>query len=264
MSEPRAARPAAEVAPADSEVPRPESEGGRPGPERMLTVDELAARTGMTVRTVRFYAAEGLLPPPLRQGRIAYYGPAHRMRLDFIRELQEFGYTLAGIERYLARIPPEATAGELAVHRALLAPWEPQRACELDLDGLQQRAGRTLDDMDLEFLAAIGIIARHGDHFRVTPSMLAVGVELLGMPVPLEVLREAAVVIQSHATAAAEGLTEVFRAGIWEPFHRGEVSGADADQLATVVARLRPIAVQGLVAAFEKAADRAVRGVPRA
>ena len=29
-----------------------------------FTIDELAARTGMTVRTVRFYAAEGLLPPP--------------------------------------------------------------------------------------------------------------------------------------------------------------------------------------------------------
>jgi hypothetical protein len=32
----------------------------------------------------------------------------------------------------------------------------------------------------------------------------------------------------------------------------------DADQLASVMARLRPLTVQGLVAAFERAADRAV------
>ena len=64
-----------------------------------LTVDELAARTGMTVRTVRFYATEGLLPPPVRRGRIGYYNAGHRMRLDLIRTLQEHGYTLAAIER---------------------------------------------------------------------------------------------------------------------------------------------------------------------
>src|SRR3954453_17163206 len=72
------------------------------------TIDELAARTGMTVRTVRFYATEGLLPPPTRRGRVGYYGPAHRMRLELIRTLQEHGYTLAAIERVLTRIPADS------------------------------------------------------------------------------------------------------------------------------------------------------------
>src|SRR6185312_10679353 len=64
-----------------------------------LTIDELAARTGMTVRTVRFYATEGLLPAPERRGRVAYYDARHRMRLELVRTLQEHGYTLAAIER---------------------------------------------------------------------------------------------------------------------------------------------------------------------
>ena len=80
-----------------------------------LTVDELAARTGMTVRTVRFYAAEGLLPAPERRGRVAYYGVQHRMRLELIRELQDHGYTLAAIERVLDRIPLDASAAEFAI-----------------------------------------------------------------------------------------------------------------------------------------------------
>jgi DNA-binding transcriptional MerR regulator len=40
----------------------------------LLTVDELAAAAGLTVRTTRYYASLGLLPPPTRQGRLAYYG----------------------------------------------------------------------------------------------------------------------------------------------------------------------------------------------
>src|SRR6478736_2162322 len=83
-----------------------------------LTVDELAARTGLTVRTVRFYASEGLLPAPQRRGRIAYYGPVHRLRLELIRALQDHGYTLAAIERVLARVPIDASPAEYALHSA--------------------------------------------------------------------------------------------------------------------------------------------------
>ncbi len=103
-----------------------------------------------------------------------------------------------------------------------------------------------------------GIVERVGrTGFRTTPSTLGMGLELIDLPVPTAVLREAAAVIDEHATAVAEGLTEVFRRGIWEPFRRGETT--DRDQLAEVVSRLRPLAVQGLVSAFGRAADRAMR-----
>ncbi len=228
--------------------------------DELLTIDELAARTGLTVRTVRFYAAQGLLPPPLRRGRVGYYGPGHRRRLDFVRELQEYGYGLSVIERCLARIPVDATAGELAVHRALLAPWQPEECERLDEAELDRRAGRALTDADREFLTGIGVLVpASGGTFVARPSILAVGVELLSMPIPRETLRQAAAVIDQHAAAVAAGLTEVFRAGIWEPYRAGELPAEDAGQLAAVVARLRPIAVQGLVAAFEKAADQALR-----
>lgn len=223
-----------------------------------LTVDELAARTGMTVRTVRFYAGEGLLPAPARRGRIAYYGAQHRMRLELIRELQEHGYTLAAIERVLARIPHDASAADFAVQAAMLAPWAPESAEELDRAELERRAGRRLSRDDVDLLVALGIIEAAGrDSFRTTPSLLGMGIEMLDLPVSAAVLRQAADVIHEHATAVAEGLTEVFRRGVWEPFRRGETG--DREQLAAVVSRLRPLAVQGLVNAFGRAADRAVR-----
>ena len=51
-------------------------------PDDLLTIDELAVATGMTVRTTRYYASLGLLPPPTRRGRLAYYSREHRARLE--------------------------------------------------------------------------------------------------------------------------------------------------------------------------------------
>ena len=70
--------------------------------EPTLTVDELAARAGVTVRTVRFYSTRGLLPPPvIGPRRVGHYGQEHLSRLALIEELQHQGMTLAAIERYL-------------------------------------------------------------------------------------------------------------------------------------------------------------------
>ena len=97
----------------------------RPGRRgRALTVDELAAATGMTVRTTRYYAGLGLLPPPTRRGRMAYYSTQHRARLELIRALQDHGFTLAAIEKYLARLPGDASVEDLAVQRAMLTSWK--------------------------------------------------------------------------------------------------------------------------------------------
>jgi DNA-binding transcriptional MerR regulator len=222
-----------------------------------FTVDELAARTGMTVRTVRFYATEGLLPPPRRRGRIAYYDARHRLRLDLIRTLQEHGYTLAAIERVLARIPQDAEPSEYAVHSAVLAPWLPDQSEQLDQAGLERRVGRRLTEDELHYLAAIGALELSGEgRYRTSPALLGHAIELMRLPVPASVLHDSAEIIGEHATAVADGLTEVFIRAIWGPYQRGEL---DDEQVVAMLARLRPLAVQGLVSAFVRAADRAAR-----
>ena len=72
-----------------------------PEPADTLTIEQLASRVGMSVRTVRFYAGRGLIPPPRREGRNGYYGPDHLARLELVRELQSHGFTLQAIEGYL-------------------------------------------------------------------------------------------------------------------------------------------------------------------
>src|SRR5699024_414542 len=85
-----------------------------------MSVEQLAARVGMTVRTVRFYAGRGLIPPPRREGRNGYYGADHLVRLEFVRELQAHGFTLSAIEGYLENIPDDAPPEQIALHRTLL------------------------------------------------------------------------------------------------------------------------------------------------
>jgi DNA-binding transcriptional MerR regulator len=84
-----------------------------------LTVEELAEQAGVSVRTVRFYISEGLLPGPGTRGRQAAYGADHRLRLRLIRRLADRRVPLAEIKAQLERLSPEDV-------RALLAQEERQ------------------------------------------------------------------------------------------------------------------------------------------
>ena len=104
------------------------------------TLAELAAASGVAARTIRYYIARGLLPPPLAGGRSACYGPSHLERLARIRRLQSQGMTLAQIaweleDRRAASALPEPSAwwsypiaGDVTVLvRSDTAPWRMKR-----------------------------------------------------------------------------------------------------------------------------------------
>ena len=140
-------------------------------PPETMSVEQLASRVGMTVRTVRFYAGRGLIPPPRSEGRNGYYGPDHLARLELVRELQAHGFTLSAIEGYLENIPRDASPEQVAIHRTLLAPWMPDLPETVKRPDLETRSGRSLSDDDLELLVAIGVIEPTPveDVFQVAP-----------------------------------------------------------------------------------------------
>jgi DNA-binding transcriptional MerR regulator len=72
-------------------------------------VEELAAAAGIPVDTIRFYQARGLLEPPERRGRVAYYAPAHLARLREIQRLARRGFKLEQIARLAAARPVART-----------------------------------------------------------------------------------------------------------------------------------------------------------
>src|SRR5437763_8136626 len=87
--------PQAREAPADG------ASGGDGEFAHDLTIEQLAARSGMTVRNIRSHRARGLLPAPEVRDRVGYYGPEHLGRLRMIQELQTDGFNLKGIEKLL-------------------------------------------------------------------------------------------------------------------------------------------------------------------
>jgi DNA-binding transcriptional MerR regulator len=76
-----------------SEIPRPGE----------FTIDELAAQTGVPSRTIRFYQAKGVLPPPRKRGRVAVYDHTHAERLKVVGELQDKGLRLRAIRDIVGR-----------------------------------------------------------------------------------------------------------------------------------------------------------------
>jgi MerR family Zn(II)-responsive transcriptional regulator of zntA len=68
-----------------------------------VRIGELAAATGATTKTLRFYEQAGLLRPPQRTAAgYRAYDPGITDRLDFIRRSQRAGLTLAQIREVLA------------------------------------------------------------------------------------------------------------------------------------------------------------------
>lgn len=230
------------------------SEGASEG---LLTIDELAAAVGLTVRTTRYYATLGLLPPPVRQGRIAYYGPLHRAHLELVRALQDHGFTLQAVERYVASLPADATVEDLALQRVMHTSWSPLPHEELDHRGLEERAGRTLSDRDVAVLEKVGTVERQGSGYVALPN-LAVGVELLDLDVPEDSLGAAGDAIRRHMEALADDLTEILREGILAPYRREPHSPEDAERLERTVSRLRQLTLEAVVTGFQRAANAVI------
>ncbi|WP_375001531.1 MerR family transcriptional regulator [Aeromicrobium sp. CTD01-1L150] len=222
--------------------------------KQTLSVEQLASRVGMSVRTVRFYAGRGLIPPPRREGRNGYYGPDHLARLELVKELQAHGFTLSAIEGYLEQIPSEATPEQVALHRTLLAPWSPEMPETLGRSALETRAGRALTDDDLETLVAIGVVepTPAEDVFRLAPAHLAVGIGFLEAGMPTDAAHDVRRVITEHGQALAQELTELFRTKVWPHL---KASGYPPETITAMVERFKPLTVQALVTAYEQSVD---------
>ncbi|CAN5678195.1 MerR family transcriptional regulator [soil metagenome] len=226
-------------------------------PVRGLTIDELAAAVGTTVRTTRYYASLGLIPAPERRGRIAYYGPVHQARLELVRALQDHGFTLQAIERILAHVPAEAGVEELALQRAMLTSWTAEPPTLLTRRQLEKKVGRVLSDDDLATLERVGSIERRGDDF-VALAHLTVGIRLLDVDVPPESLALAEEAIRRHMEALADELTTILHTQVLEPYRRQPSSPEDAVRLEQTMSTLRRLTLEAVVHGFQRAANAVI------
>ncbi len=195
---------------------------GRAAEEPEFTIDELAARAGMTVRNVRAYAARGLISGPRLEGRTGYYRHEHLQRLQLVRELVDRGYTLAAVEQAV-RSSPTSAAGHTMDLLNLLD--QPQREVEpeiMTIDALTSLAGVTHDDRLIEAMTEFGLLEPvEGDPTRVRlllPSVVRAGAAAVSLGLPAASVIEIFPLVRTNLRTIADEFVEKVASGIVQPF----------------------------------------------
>lgn len=183
-----------------------------------MRVAELAERSGVSVRNIRFYHQAGVLPRPRMQGRVGWYGDEHLERLAFVRRLQQRGYSLAAIADMVAAQVPDGLAqgGGVRVAREEL---------ELMLPALAGRPDLLDGDM-----VRLGLLTGTPDGFEVVqPALLRAGVALVARGVPLEEALAQLERLRGELGAIAERFALILERDVLPTYAD---RGADADETA--------------------------------
>ncbi|MGN9791587.1 MerR family transcriptional regulator [Streptomyces sp. OZ13] len=222
-------------------------------------IEDLAHRSGATVRTIRAYQDRGLLPRPERRGRSNVYGPAHLDRLHQISDLLDRGYTLASIKELLeAWDTGRGLGGVLGLVAEVQGPWTDEEVARISRAELERRFGGVPDENALAEAVALGVlepVPGNEDEFLVpSPQELAVAAELHAAGVPLTAisghLKEVRQQVEHIASRFLEFTTEHVFARFLE---HGPPTDADATEAAALVRRLRPLAQQTIDAELGRA-----------
>jgi DNA-binding transcriptional MerR regulator len=234
-------------------------QAGNGAEANQLTVEQLAAETGMSVRNIRSHQARGLIAPPEVRSRVGYYGPEHVAQLRLIRALQEEGFNLNGIKKLLEDSHGSAER-LIRVKRSLTAkggPAETHTAVELgsrfQLDPVE---GRELlaRAIKLGVLIPVG-----GDNYEVpNPSLLAVGDEAVRSGIPLRAALAAIEDVQRHCDAASRSFVRLFLREVWRPFAKADMPAERWPEIEDAVERLRPASSEALLTIFQQRLSRQI------
>jgi DNA-binding transcriptional MerR regulator len=224
-----------------------------------LTIEDLAERSGMSVRNIRAHQSRGLLPPPDIQGRTGYYGAEHVARLELISEMQADGFNLQAIKRLLDA-SDGAVEEMLGFRRALMTPFEQERPEFIEERELEERWGGPLDPGLVRKAERLGMIRSLGEgRYEVpSPALYRAGEEVLALGVPPEQLIAAAERVRRHSDSIADSFVELFLNGVWKPFVEAGRPDDEWPRVREAFERLRPIASEAVLAAFRRAMTEAV------
>ena len=223
-----------------------------------LTIDELAHKTGMTVRNIRAHQSRGLLPPPVVKGRIGYYDDRHIARLELIQQLQAGGFNLTAIQRLVERA--EQTGDDIGNLRSLvLTPFTEEQTEIVNLRELAQQVGVELDSRMLKQGIDLGFIVPLGeDRFEViSPTILRAGVQAVQLGVPIDKLLEVFDQVNKHTRAIADAFTKMVDDGIVRPEEREGLPPESFPKVLTAIEALRPLAAEVVLAGFKVNMDTA-------
>jgi len=223
-------------------------------PADEYTIDDLAARTRVPSRTIRFYQAKGALPRPIVRGRTAYYGPAHVERLKLIADLQDRGLTIRAIRDLVSRIERgDLELGTwLGVEEQLKRPWANDGARLMSEEELRALAGSDRPGLVGE-LVRHGLAERQQGAFLVRSSaLLKLALELEAAGVELEIASRAGELLRKHVGRAAHDVVEYLVEQAGRGFGRAETP----DDIGRAISAIRPKALEAAAVIFGQEIER--------
>lgn len=210
------------------------------GERREYRMEELARLAGISVRTLRFYRERKLIPPPRREGRIAWYDDHHLARLRTITALLERGHTLNGIAELAEAFDHGRDVGELLG----MEPPTDETPVRLTPEELADRFAGEVTPENLAAAMDLGYLGTDGEEIvHISRRLLDVSSALVREGIPLAEVLRAGKEVRTHADALADlfaGL--ILRHAPEEALHR-----------------LRPLARSVVDAELSLALDRRLR-----
>jgi DNA-binding transcriptional MerR regulator len=218
-----------------------------------LTIEQLAQRTGMTVRNIRNHQSRGLLPPPEVRARTGYYGPQHVERLRLIQEMQLDGFNLSAIKRLIG--DGDSAEGFLSFKRAIRTPFETESPQILTAQELADRFGAgTLDVKALERAQKLELIVPLGDgRFEApSPALLDAAEEVMRRGIPLMSALGTIERVRRSCETASRAFVWLFLNEFWKPFDEAGQPEERWEEVTETIERLRPIASEAMLAVFRQ------------
>lgn len=227
-------------------------------------IDDLAQAAGTSVRNVRVYQDRGILPAPLREGRVAIYTEAHLGRLRMIMQMLGRGYAFAQIKEMIEAWEAGRDLGDLlGLEEALTEPWSDEVPTQISLVDLARTFGRHATPRNLKRALDLGILTRRGTQLVVlSPRLLHTAKELLDAGIPPSRILDIAETLRAQTDAIAALFVDMARRDVlgshgpeWVP--RGE----DVHKFTELTRRLRPLAQSATVSSLAISMTNAFAGL---
>lgn len=222
------------------------------GQQNELTIEQLAAKSGMTVRNIRSHRARGLLPAPEVRERVGYYGPEHLTRLRMIQELQSEGFNLKGIERLLEQSPGPAEQF-LSFKRSIGASFETEEPQAFTQEELNKRFPSENPEETMKRAIDAGALIPVGDgRFEArTPSLLDAAEGVVQQGVPLEHAVAVIAKVQDRCKSVAREFVKLFMEDVWKPFEEAGYPEDRWPEVRSSIEQLRPLSSKALMAVYQ-------------
>ena len=230
-----------------------------PVPEE-FTVDELAARAGMTVRNVRAYASRGLIEAPRLAGRTGYYNLEHLQRLQLIRGFIDRGYTLSAVERAVGASPYASSGHTLDLLRLLGEPQHGPDPEVMSRDALAALAGVPRDDALIVALGEFGLVEWLDDEEvrLLQPTVVRAGAAAVALGLDAKTVISLFPLLSSNLREIADAFVSGVATEIFQPFRDAGMPEEDWPRILQSIESLLPVASQVVLSIFRRQLREAI------